>query len=132
MAVFCGILQGISVCHDNMHSLQMFHLVKFEGEGGKTVIVDGFKVAQELRNTYPEVYHFFLTTPIPFHYIDKDHYFYHKKPIFEHSENGELLRVSFNNDDRATVDLPSEQVKINIFCPLNHSRYPLFTNTCKS
>lgn len=89
----------------------MFHLYHFDGVGGQTIAVDGHKVAYDLKNKYKDAYDFFTTTPLPFHYIDNRHYLYDKKTIFQLDEQSNMQRFSFNNDDRAPLDLPLEKVK---------------------
>jgi hypothetical protein len=88
----------------------MFHLVHFDGIGGQTVAVDGHKIAYDLKNKHKDVFDFFATTPIPFHYIDNRNYMFDKKTIFQLDDHNSMLRISFNNDDRAPLDLPLEKV----------------------
>jgi hypothetical protein len=50
---------------------QVFHCVKPDADGGgKTVLVDGFKVADVLKRRHRETFDFFCKTPLPFHHID--------------------------------------------------------------
>lgn len=46
--------------------LQFFNCVEQSAVGGYTWLVDGFKVADHLRNNYPEVFDFFSTHSIPY------------------------------------------------------------------
>lgn len=50
--------------------LQMFHLIEFNGKGGNTLLVDGFRVAEEMRKHAPEDYETFCTLPILSQYLD--------------------------------------------------------------
>jgi len=49
----------------------MFHLIEFNGEGGQTTLVDGFRVAEEMRQHHPEDFETLCNTPIPSQYLDR-------------------------------------------------------------
>ena len=53
--------------------LQVFQCLLPDSEGGgKTVLVDGFKIAAVMKERYPEAYQYFCTHPVPFHHIDEE------------------------------------------------------------
>jgi trimethyllysine dioxygenase len=81
--------------------LQMLHCLEFDGEGGESTIVDGFRVAAELRVRHPEHYRTLSTVAIPGQYIGDGAHLMAARPAFRHDETGELVQVSFNNYDRA-------------------------------
>lgn len=89
--------------------IQVFHLLEFDGIGGQTMLVDGLKVVQKLKQIDPESFEFLLKTPIPFHYLDNERYMMQKRTVFELDETGDLLRFSFNNDDRAPAPFSVEK-----------------------
>ncbi|GME89789.1 unnamed protein product [[Candida] boidinii] len=47
--------------------LQLFHLLKHDGEGGDTTIADGFHVAHTLKKNFPEYYDILTKVKLSFH-----------------------------------------------------------------
>jgi len=92
--------------------LQCFHLLEFNGTGGESILVDGFRVAKELQTLHPESFEFLVKTAIPFHYIDENHYLRHSRTIIELDDSGEPIRFTFNNDDRAPFNFPPEKTQL--------------------
>ena len=64
----------------------MLHCIKqFEGEGGDSEFVDGFRVAEQMKEVDPESYEIMKKVPIDFYDIGTDHLDFHKivkKPLF--------------------------------------------------
>jgi trimethyllysine dioxygenase len=92
--------------------IQIFHILEHDGTGGETTLVDGFKVVKELQEKDPAAFEFFAKTPIDFQYLDPNNHLYQKRTVFDLDENGDPIRFHYNNDDRAPVVLPSDQLKI--------------------
>jgi trimethyllysine dioxygenase len=56
--------------------LQLFHLLEHKGEGGNTLLVDGFYLAQQMQLRHPDAYRVLTTTPVKTHSAgDKDQLF---------------------------------------------------------
>jgi alpha-ketoglutarate-dependent taurine dioxygenase len=56
--------------------LQVFHCLHHDGEGGETLLVDGFRAAYKLKQTYPESFQRLSTLPIEAEYLEAGkHYF---------------------------------------------------------
>jgi len=94
--------------------LQMFHLLSHtEGEGGASLLVDGFKAAKTLLKESSKAYEILARTPIPSHASGNEGITItpaKKFPVlsFEDLREGErprLLQVRWNNDDRGVVAL---------------------------
>ncbi|KAI9098893.1 mitochondrial protein [Phlyctochytrium arcticum] len=107
--------------------LQMFHLLEHDGTGGDSLFVDGFSVAQQLKEKYPAAYHTLSTTPLMAHSAGDPATFIQPaaaKPILNHHLHPDLLptpggpsnrrdiprsrytpsnlsQIRFNNDDRS-------------------------------
>ncbi|MCJ1302129.1 hypothetical protein MMC08_004930 [Hypocenomyce scalaris] len=95
--------------------LQMFHLLSHtDGEGGASLLVDGFKAAATLKDEAPEAYHILSTAPIPAHASGNQSISLRPVrafPVLNHDSGmGPLMQVRWNNDDRGT--LGGDQVKI--------------------
>ncbi|GAA5948797.1 hypothetical protein JCM3765_003904 [Sporobolomyces pararoseus] len=94
--------------------LQLFHLLSpsTSHKGGHNLLVDGFRAASILRSSHPSLYELLSTLPIPAHASGSGSASIpsgvHMKPlkrypVFNHDENGELVQVRWNGDDRAVV-----------------------------
>lgn len=93
--------------------LECFHLLEHRGTGGRTRLVDGFKVARELQQHEPEAFRFLCETKLPFHYIDEKHghHYYQERTVFSVGPDGRANRMSFNNDDRAHFEMSPAQTE---------------------
>ena len=90
--------------------LQMLHCLYFDGEGGESTMVDGFRIAQQLRNTSPELYSLLAGVAIPGQYLGDGSHLMAARPVLRHDHTGELVQVSFNNADRAPFMLPHDEM----------------------
>ena len=97
--------------------LQAFHLLSHtEGEGGKSLLVDGFKAAAVLLKENRKAWETLRNYPIPWHASGNDGITitpFKKFPVFAFGDlvEGrvpELVRVRWNNDDRGVVSLKSD------------------------
>jgi trimethyllysine dioxygenase len=88
--------------------LQLFHLLHHDGKGGETMLVDGFKAADELKIQSPESYEILSRTLIPAHSAGEETVCItptNPLPVLtHHNQTGELVQVRWNNDDRSTMD----------------------------
>lgn len=96
--------------------LQAFHLLSHtDGEGGASLLVDGFKVADELLQTDKKAYEILSTVNVHGHASGNDGISiqaYRGFPVLEHDvATGDLLRVRWNSSDRASIELPIDQVE---------------------
>ncbi|KAI9840536.1 MAG: 26S proteasome regulatory subunit 6A [Sclerophora amabilis] len=89
--------------------LQMFHLLSHtDGEGGKSLLVDGYAAAQRLKEHAPGAYEMLSRIPVPYHSSGNDELSiqpWHPLPVLNHHPfSGKLMQIRWNNDDRATMD----------------------------
>jgi trimethyllysine dioxygenase len=90
--------------------LQLLHCLAFDGEGGLSTMVDGFRIAAELRATHPDLYDVLATVHVPGQYIGDGSHLMASRPVFRHDHTGELVQVSYNNADRAPFLLPPDDM----------------------
>lgn len=96
--------------------LQAFHLLSHtDGEGGASLLVDGFNVAQELHETDRQAYEILSTVNVHAHASGNEGISiqpYRSFPVLEHdTATGHLLRVRWNSADRASIELPVNEVE---------------------
>ena len=90
--------------------LQLLHCLAFDGEGGESTMVDGFRIASELRAGQPDLYDVLSTVQVPGQYIGDGSHLMAARPVFRHDHRGALVQVSFNNADRAPFLLPPDEM----------------------
>ncbi|KAJ3148936.1 hypothetical protein HDU86_007294 [Geranomyces michiganensis] len=85
--------------------LQLFHLLEHTGKGGESLYVDGFHVAEKLRETHPWAYNILSTLRMSAHSAGDKNTLIEpsiKFPILNHDPvTNKLYQVRFNNDDRS-------------------------------
>jgi trimethyllysine dioxygenase len=90
--------------------LQLLHCLYFDGTGGESTMTDGFRVAQELKEKYPEHYDTLSRVMIPGQYIGDGSHLLSARPVLRHDHTGKLVQVSYNNADRAPFLLPHDEM----------------------
>lgn len=93
--------------------LQAFHLLSHSGgKGGASLLVDGFKVAADLKQQDSHAYETLARVNVRAHASGNEGISiqpYRGFPVLEHDPaTGELLRVRWNTADRAALELPVE------------------------
>ncbi|MFQ6022697.1 MAG: trimethyllysine dioxygenase [Acidiferrobacterales bacterium] len=89
--------------------LQMLHCLQFSGTGGESVLVDGFRVADELRREAPDAFETLCRIRVPGQYIEPGIHLMANRPVFRLDDRGAVIQVSFNNYDRAPLRMsPTE------------------------
>jgi trimethyllysine dioxygenase len=91
--------------------LQLLHCLAFEGTGGESTMVDGFRIAEELRRDHPEHYEVLSTVEVPGQYLGDGAHLVARRPVFRHDRDGRLVQVSYNNADRAPFVLPIDEMR---------------------
>ncbi|KAI8332019.1 hypothetical protein BC941DRAFT_381813 [Chlamydoabsidia padenii] len=89
--------------------LQMFHKLEFKGQGGDSLFVDGFSVAEQLKKTNPDAYATLTETLIPTHSAGDEDVLIVPSPrafpiLNHHPQTGDLYQIRYNNDDRSTLN----------------------------
>jgi len=90
--------------------LMLFHCVQFEGSGGENVFVDGFRVAEILKQTNPKAFELLSTVAVPGQYLGDGVHLRARRPVFRLNDAGRLAQISYNNHDRAPFRLPDEEM----------------------
>ena len=81
--------------------LQLLLCCDYEATGGASIMVDGFKIAELIKNDNKEIFDILSTVEVPGKYVGDGVILEARRPIFRLNLNKELLQVSFNNYDRA-------------------------------
>jgi trimethyllysine dioxygenase len=91
---------------------QLFHCLKFDGSGGESTLVDGFKVAEHIRTTDPEAFAALTTIAVPAHYLGDGVHLRAEHPVIGLDRDGALVQIAYNNYDRAPFRLPTARMRV--------------------
>ncbi|XP_054899601.1 trimethyllysine dioxygenase, mitochondrial [Poeciliopsis prolifica] len=97
--------------------IQVFHCLRHEGTGGKTLLVDGFYAAEKLRQRSPENFELLCRVPIRHEYIEntKNHrnHMMGIGPVLNvYPWNNELYMIRYNNYDRSVMNtIPHDTIR---------------------
>ncbi len=89
---------------------QMFQCLQFDGSGGDSTLVDGFKVADTIRQNDPKAFELLSEVKVPAHYLGDGVHLRAEHPIIGLDHNGDLSQVAYNNYDRAPFRLPAARM----------------------
>jgi trimethyllysine dioxygenase len=87
----------------------MFHCLAADCTGGDNILMDGFRMAEIIREQHPEDWEVLTTIGIPGQYIDHERgiHLMARRPLLRLDDLGRLVQVSYNNHDRAPFALPA-------------------------
>jgi trimethyllysine dioxygenase len=89
---------------------QLFHCLKFDGSGGESTLVDGFKVAEEIARTDPIAFEVLSTVKVPAQYLGDGVHLRAEHPVIELDQHGDFSQIAYNNYDRAPFSLPAARM----------------------
>jgi trimethyllysine dioxygenase len=90
---------------------QMFSCLQFDGSGGDSTLVDGFKVAQTIRNSDPKAFEVLTEIKVPAHYLGDGVHLRAEHPIIALDHHGDVTQIAYNNYDRAPFKLPAARMR---------------------
>ncbi|KAM9668369.1 trimethyllysine dioxygenase, mitochondrial isoform 2-T2 [Dama dama] len=90
-------------------SIQVFHCLKHEGTGGRTLLVDGFYAAEQVLQKAPEEFELLSKVPLKHEYIENvgecQNHMIGVGPVLNiYPWNKELYLIRYNNYDRAVIN----------------------------
>ena len=89
---------------------QMFSCLQFDGSGGDSTLVDGFKVAQTIRESDPPAFKVLTEISVPAHYLGDGVHLQAEHPIIALDQHGDVKQIAYNNYDRAPFRLPASRI----------------------
>ncbi|XP_028278006.1 trimethyllysine dioxygenase, mitochondrial isoform X2 [Parambassis ranga] len=97
--------------------IQVFHCLRHEGTGGKTLLVDGFYAAEKLRQESPENFELLTRVPIRHEYLENTDSHQNRMtgigPVLNvYPWNNEVYLIRYNNYDRSVINtIPHDTVR---------------------
>ncbi|KAL0276202.1 UNVERIFIED_CONTAM: hypothetical protein PYX00_003816 [Menopon gallinae] len=111
--------EGLEGHNDNTYftesaGLQVLHCLHHTGEGGETILIDGFKAASILKERHSDVFDRLSATAVGAEYIEEGQHHVNVSPILKLNPiTGEMEQIRFNLNDRAPLVLPQEQIPLH-------------------
>lgn len=98
---------------DPVPTLQILYCLENSAEGGDSIVVDGFRAVEKLRDKNPDGFALLAGYPARFEYKGSDGVCLRsRRPMIELSPDGELIGVRFNNRSSAPfVDIPFDRME---------------------
>ncbi|XP_073455177.1 trimethyllysine dioxygenase, mitochondrial isoform X1 [Aquarana catesbeiana] len=89
--------------------MQLFHCLRHEGTGGRTLLVDGFHAAEQVRQRHLKDFDLLSTVPLKHEYIENvgssHNHMVGIGPVLNvYPWNKELYMIRYNNYDRAVIN----------------------------
>lgn len=91
--------------------LQMLLCMEYDATGGSSIMVDGLRIADEIRRTDPDLYESMTRIGVTGIYKGDGVVLRARRPIFRLGLDGEVVQVTFNNYDRDTVRMSADDMK---------------------
>lgn len=91
--------------------LQFLHCLVNDAQGGESILVDGFKIADYMRTHHPQEFEALCTLPIDFYNKDKNSDYRFRGTAIVRDTNGIITEVRLANFLRGPLDLPAHQVQ---------------------
>jgi trimethyllysine dioxygenase len=89
---------------------QLFHCLTFDGSGGESTLVDGFKVADQIRQSDPIAFQMLSSVNVPAQYLGDGVHLRAEHPVIGLDHNGDVVQIAYNNYDRAPFRLPTPRM----------------------
>ncbi len=98
---------------DPVPTLQILYCLENSAEGGDSIVLDGFRAAERLRDQNPEGFALLAGYPARFEYKGSDGVCLRsRRPMIELSPDGEIIGIRFNNRSSAPfVDVPFDKME---------------------
>ena len=90
--------------------LQLLLCRHYNAEGGHSIMVDGFKIAEDIKNQNNEIYQILTSVDVTGEYKGDGVALRASRPILKLDKNKNLVQVSFNNYDRAPFRLQNNEM----------------------
>ena len=97
---------------DPVPGLQLLHCLESSTSGGESILQDGFRAAEILRDENPENFQTLCQHWINFRFNDSEADLQSRVPFIETNNLGEVIKVRFNNRSIDTIKLPPDQISL--------------------
>ncbi len=92
-------------------TIQLQHFLVSETSGGQATLVDGFKIAEDLRTMHPEYFRLLSTVLIHYHFADATAEHENISPIIRLDPDGTIRQIQYSNHSATPFLLPFDQME---------------------
>ena len=78
-------------------SIQALHMLENECEGGESIVVDGWKLLEDLRNDHPDFFRILQEFDVPFREFDEKNETFANEPIVRLNSQNKIIGFRFSN-----------------------------------
>ena len=89
--------------------LQFLHCLVNDASGGESILVDGFKIAEFMREHHPQEFLALSTYPMSFYNKDRDSDYRYRSTAIVTDDNDQVIEVRLANFLRGPIDVPAHQ-----------------------
>lgn len=91
--------------------VQLLHCLESDAPGGESVLVDGFRAAEDLQRDDPASFQLLARRHLSFRFSDRDADLSARAPVIGLNDDGVVVAVHFNNRSAAPLDAPLDEVE---------------------
>lgn len=95
---------------DPAPTVQLQHFLRADATGGESTLVDGFKIAEDMRMSAPEEFALLANTMLDFHFADDTAEHCARGPIITLHPDGSVKAIRYSNHSVLPFRLPREQM----------------------
>jgi gamma-butyrobetaine hydroxylase len=96
---------------DPAPTVQLQHFLRADAQGGASTLVDGFKVAEDLRVEAPKHFELLSTTMLDFHFADATAEHHATAPIISLNPDGSIRAIRYSNHSVLPFLLPAQTME---------------------
>lgn len=89
--------------------LQFLHCLVNDASGGESILVDGFKIAEHMREHFADEFQSLSTIPMSFYNKDKNSDYRYRATAIVTDDNDHVVEVRLANFLRGPIDVPAHQ-----------------------
>ncbi len=92
-------------------SVQALHMLENECEGGESIVVDGWELAEDLRKEKPDFFNVLQEFQVPFREFDENNETYAEAPLIQCASNGAIESFRFSNQLMQMINPTKEGIR---------------------
>jgi [2-(trimethylamino)ethyl]phosphonate dioxygenase len=96
---------------DPVPTVQLQHVLRADASGGESTLVDGFRLATDLRHEHPEAFRRLASTVLRFRFADATNELDCDAPVIDSFPDGELRAIRFSNHSATPFLIPFDEME---------------------